>query len=236
MAAQKEKMLALQKQNAELLKRLADFEAAKADAAKAAEAAKAKTAKADAAKQGKETEAAKPAKKRVLKHDQDPKGRRRSPRTKKRSVPPSPITPIAPATKKRLTYVDDNKKRNTPETKQRDFRKTLGLAVKGQYDDLIRAGHFLDSDRNFLVDKFEDAVRPIIEAMFISEDVDTSFLTKYEAFRIAIDIAKKREAYKPKYKKNSKKMVLVHPKCLQFRPHYFFCLLVHTKCLLFRPH
>ena len=96
----------------------------------------------------------------------------------------------------------------------------MGLAIKGQYDDLILAGHFLDSERNFLVDKYEDAVRPIIEAMFISEEVDTSFLTKLKAFRMAIDIAKKREAYlKSKKGRNSQTVVLVHPKCLQFRSH-----------------
>ena len=56
--------------------------------------------------------------------------------------------------------------------------------------------------RRFLLDSFEDDVRDIIENIIENEDVDTDMVDRQKLFRMAVDIAKKRESYVPRTKKS----------------------------------
>lgn len=56
--------------------------------------------------------------------------------------------------------------------------------------------------RRFLLDAFEDDVRGIIENIIENEDVDTDMVDRQKLFRMAVDIAKKRESYVPRKKKS----------------------------------
>ena len=56
--------------------------------------------------------------------------------------------------------------------------------------------------RRFLFDSFEDDVRDIIENIIENEDVDTDMVDRKKLFRMAVDIAKKRESYVPRTKKS----------------------------------
>ena len=56
--------------------------------------------------------------------------------------------------------------------------------------------------RRFLLDTFEDDVRDIIENIIENEDVDTDMVDRQKLFRMAVDIAKKRESYVPRTKKS----------------------------------
>ena len=57
--------------------------------------------------------------------------------------------------------------------------------------------------RKFLLDAYEDDVRDIINSVIDNEDVDTKMVTRRQLFRMAVDIAKKRESYVPRKKKKS---------------------------------
>ena len=57
--------------------------------------------------------------------------------------------------------------------------------------------------RKFLLDAYEDDVRDIIDSIIANEDVDTDKFNRQQLFRMAVDIAKKRESYIPRKKKKS---------------------------------
>ena len=48
--------------------------------------------------------------------------------------------------------------------------------------------------RKFLLDDYEGDVRNIIGNVIENEDVDTEMVTRLQLFRMAVDIAKKRES------------------------------------------
>ena len=74
----------------------------------------------------------------------------------------------------------------------------LGHAIKLNMDELLQSQHFRDADRVFKLDVFEDKVTPIIDMVSGDNDVDTSMLSRHQMFRLAVDIAKKRERYTPR--------------------------------------
>ena len=82
------------------------------------------------------------------------------------------------------------------------IRKILGAVIKLHLDKNIRSGIYRDPDtRKFMLDAFEDDVRSLIDKIIDSEDCDTEMVTRQQLFRIAVDIAKKRERYVPRGKK-----------------------------------
>ena len=78
------------------------------------------------------------------------------------------------------------------------MRHTLGVALKMELDDLFLGQHFRDKDRNFKVDEFRHHAMSIVNALHADEAVYTAMYTKPQLFRLAIDIAKKRDFYVPK--------------------------------------
>ena len=115
-----------------------------------------------------------------------------------------------PTAKKRLKYLQQlqqRKKRTPTPVGKRLVRQTLGQVMKRNMDARILNGEFLGHNRTFLLDTFEDAVRPIIDAIFHGDNVDTSQVTKPEMFALAVDIAKKREQYGKK-RKPTKKVII----------------------------
>ena len=64
-------------------------------------------------------------------------------------------------------------------------------------DEQILSGYFRQGTR-FDKDKFEDHVRPIIQSIEQGNEVDTKDFSSYFIFKMAIDICKKRESYKPR--------------------------------------
>ena len=54
-----------------------------------------------------------------------------------------------------------------------------------------------------MLDAYEDDVRDIIDSIIANEDVDTDKFNRQQLFRMAVDIAKKRESYIPRKKKKS---------------------------------
>ena len=79
-------------------------------------------------------------------------------------------------------------------------RYTLGVCIKDKLDDKLLGQHFRDKNRYFKVDEFKFAVMPIIETLMDDEELETSMYTKKEMFRLAVDIGKKRDFYRPKKK------------------------------------
>jgi hypothetical protein len=53
----------------------------------------------------------------------------------------------------------------------------------------------------FKLDLFEDEVRPVLDYVIKSDDVDTTGFSRLQIFKLAVDVAKKRQVYKPKKKK-----------------------------------
>ena len=151
---------------------------------------------------------------------------RRSPRRKKRRSPPSPRvskkrTPPKKQKRKYRRHIareaseseaseteddgapvvrrlsDSVAKRAAKSEQVRFLRKTLGSVIKLNMDEQILAGFFRQGKR-FAKEKFEDHVRPIITSIMQGSEVNTDGLSPHFVFKIAIDIAKKREGYKPR--------------------------------------
>ena len=72
-------------------------------------------------------------------------------------------------------------------------------------DQKITSGYYLDTNRFFKLDLFEDDTRAIVDYIHTSEDIDSGSLSKVEIFQLAVKVAKKRERYTPKVKKRSNK-------------------------------
>ena len=79
----------------------------------------------------------------------------------------------------------------------RFLRKTLGSVIKLNMDEQILNGYFRQGSR-FNKEKFEDHVRPIITSIMQGSEVDTDGLSAHVIFKLAVDIAKKRQSYKPR--------------------------------------
>ena len=141
---------------------------------------------------------------------------RRSPRRHAASPAASPRTPAADgaALRKRLSFGGGGggkkspyggigkKKKRTPATPQlRLLRKALGDAIKANMDGLLLSQFFRDERRFFKLDEFEEHVVPIMEMLEDDEEIDTSFISREQLFRIAVDVAKKRERYTPRKNK-----------------------------------
>lgn len=126
---------------------------------------------------------------------------RRSPRNHSPAPTPSPAKPGA-AMRRRLSYTSAGtpEKRNTPTKDRQLVRATLGVALKMELDHLMLGQHFRDKERYFKVDEFRHHAMPIVNALHDDEAVDTSMYTKSQLFRLAVDIAKKRDFYVPKKK------------------------------------
>ena len=141
---------------------------------------------------------------------------RRSPRRHAASPAASPRTPAADGAvlRKRLSFGGGGggkkspyggigkKKKRTPATPQlRLLRKALGDAIKANMDGLLLSQFFRDERRFFKLDEFEEHVVPIMEMLEDDEEIDTSFISREQLFRIAVDVAKKRERYTPRKNK-----------------------------------
>ena len=151
---------------------------------------------------------------------------RRSPRRKKRRSPPSPRvskkrTPPKKHKRKYRRHIareaseseasepeddgapvvrrlsDSVAKRAAKSEQVRFLRKTLGSVIKLNMDEQILMVFFRQGKR-FAKEKFEDHVRPIITSIMQGSEVNTDGLSPHFVFKIAIDIAKKREGYKPR--------------------------------------
>ena len=68
-------------------------------------------------------------------------------------------------------------------------------------DGLLLSQFFRDERRFFKLDEFEEHVVPIMEMLEDDEEIDTSFISREQLFRIAVDVAKKRERYTPRKNK-----------------------------------
>ena len=141
--------------------------------------------------------------------EEDPKPRRAShPRNKPEThhvAPAAPAPPPSPRTPcSALVKYHKKKLSSSPQTRTRTpenvamVRKILGRAIKLNMDELLQSQHFRDADRVFKLDVFEDKVTPIIDMVSGDNDVDTSMLSRHQMFRLAVDIAKKRERYTPR--------------------------------------
>ena len=134
---------------------------------------------------------------------------RRSPRNHSPTPTPSPAKKVTPgaAMRRRLSYTSAGKdsdvtpeKRSTPTKDRQLVRQTLGTALKMEIDDLMLGQHFRDSNRYFKVDEFRHHAFPIVEALHDDAQINTAMYTKTQLFKLAINIAKKREFYIPKKK------------------------------------
>ena len=123
---------------------------------------------------------------------------RRSPRhhshgSTKKKKRKSPKGMHTPKVKKRLSFQRKPRTPSSPDSKL--VRQTLGETIKARYDDHIIKGSFIE-EGVFNRDLYEDAVRPIIEAMIADAEIPTGKHNFNTMFTMALDIAKKRRSYK----------------------------------------
>ena len=130
-----------------------------------------------------------------------PKKLRRSPRNHSPAATPSPKPQVSAAMRRRLSYTTSCEKRNTPTKERQLVRQTLGAAIKIDLDEMLLAQHFRDENRFFKLDEFRHHAMPIVEALQADESINTSMYTKNELFKLAVNIAKKRDFYVPQKKK-----------------------------------
>ena len=78
----------------------------------------------------------------------------------------------------------------------------MGKVIKLNMDTRILAGEFQDGSE-FLVDEFEDAVRPIVTYFHTGTEVDTKDMTLRDVYKVAVSIVKKRKDYTPVQQKKS---------------------------------
>jgi penicillin-insensitive murein endopeptidase len=154
---------------------------------------------------------------------------RRSPRkhTPKKHTPirrsPKKHTPIRRSPKKH-TPIRRSPKKHTPRKrksatpKNQTVRKSIGYALKQNFDEDILSQQFRDEDRFFLVEEFTHAIKPLIIAIEDDEEIDTSAFTRRELNKLAVDVAKKRGRYTPKgRKKHPKKPTKVNMELIKRR-------------------
>ena len=65
----------------------------------------------------------------------------------------------------------------------------------------LRGYYRTPTTRKFKLDLFEDEVRPVLDYVIKSDDVDTTGFSRLKIFQLVVDVAKKRQVYKPKPKK-----------------------------------
>ena len=140
---------------------------------------------------------------------------RRSPRRRKnkRAPPPARQKKKTPPKKQKRKYrrhaqrrsdsedgedlerrLSDGVARRQAKSEQLRFlRKTLGSVIKLNMDEQILNGYFRQGSR-FNKEKFEDHVRPIITSIMQGSEVDTDGLSAHVIFKLAVDIAKKRQS------------------------------------------
>ena len=132
--------------------------------------------------------------------------RRRSPQKRKTSDSSneSSASEQSPVVKRRLSQEMGTQR--TPKTNQQQtLRKTMGTVIKMNMDARLLRGEFRDKRRRFDTNKFEDEVRPILDYIIKTDEVDTEGISRLEIFKIAVSIAKKRQDYTPRKKKGKKK-------------------------------
>ena len=133
-------------------------------------------------------------------NDESSGKRRRSPRRALRRSSENDESE-SPKIKRKLSWSSPRTRTPKQRPVQR-IRKILGAVIKLHLDKNIRSGIYRDPDtRKFMLDAFEDDVRSLIDKIIDSEDCDTEMVTRQQLFRIAVDIAKKRERYVPRGKK-----------------------------------
>ena len=86
----------------------------------------------------------------------------------------------------------------------RDVRKTVGEILFLNMDDKITSGYYLNSKRFFKLRLFEDDTRAMVDYLHSSAEINTGKLTKLDIFKLAVQVAKKRERYTPAPKKAGK--------------------------------
>ena len=86
----------------------------------------------------------------------------------------------------------------------RDVRKTLVEVLFLNMDDKITSGYYLNSKRFFKLRLFEDDTRAMVDYLHSSAEINTGKLTKLDIFKLAVQVAKKRERHTPAPKKAGK--------------------------------
>ena len=109
---------------------------------------------------------------------------RKTPPFKKRTKEPQKRTPTAP--NKRLV------------------RKALGYAIRQNLDSKILGQWYRDEHRFFRVEEFKHDTKPLIIALETDEEIPTDDFSREDLYKLAIDIAKKRDRYVPVEKKQDK--------------------------------
>ena len=130
---------------------------------------------------------------------------RRSPRN--HSPPPTPSPAKTPDTPMRhkLSYTSAGREstretRNTPTEDRRLVRRALGDTIKQKLDDKLLSQHFRDANRFFKIEEYRHYAYPICVGLHNDPCLNTSMYSKKQLFKLAVNIAKKRDFYVPKVK------------------------------------
>ena len=128
------------------------------------------------------------------------------PRPRKRATPESTVDEEEPVKRRLSAQLATPKTRNKKPAVVREVRKILvEILRENDMDQKITSGYYLDPNRFFKLDLFEDDTRAIVDYIHTSEDIDSGSLSKVDIFQLAVKVAKKRERYTPKVKKRSNK-------------------------------
>ena len=134
---------------------------------------------------------------------------RRSPRRKRKtpdSVSSDSEADGTPVDRRLSAGLRATKKKRTPKPQiEQALRKTLGEILYLNMDEKITSGYYLDVNRFFSVEKFEDDTRALVDFVHQSAEIDTTGFSKLSIFKLAVKVAKKRESnyknLKPKKKR-----------------------------------
>ena len=114
--------------------------------------------------------------------------------------------------RRRLSAEHSTPKRNAKPSIIQNVRKTVGEILHLNLDDKITSGYYLDSKRFFKLGLFEDDTMAMVDYLHDSAEIDTGTMSKLQIFKLAVDVAKKRERYTPKAKKSIKYKKKSHAK------------------------
>ena len=134
---------------------------------------------------------------------------RRSPRRKRKtpdSVSSDSEADGTPVDRRLSAGLRATKKKRTPKPQiEQALRKTLGEILYLNMDEKITSGYYLDDNRFFSVEKFEDDTRALVDFVHQSAEIDTTGFSKLSIFKLAVKVAKKRESNYKKLKPKKKK-------------------------------
>ena len=134
---------------------------------------------------------------------------RRSPRRKRKtpdSVSSDSEADGTPVDRRLSAGLRATKKKRTPKPQiEQALRKTLGEILYLNMDEKITSGYYLDVNRFFSVEKFEDDTRALVDFVHQSAEIDTTGFSKLSIFKLAVKVAKKRESNYKKLKPKKKR-------------------------------